>query len=374
MKTFVYKLYRNKKNKYLHNLIDIAGIIYNYCIALYKWYYRVFKKNLNKYKLQKHITKLKKRDKYSFWKLLGSQAIQNIPDRIEKAYKLFFRNLKKGIKTAPPSFKKVKKYKSFTLKQVGFKILDGNKIKIGEKIFKYFKSRDIEGDIKTITIKRDSLGDVYIHIVCDGDFKTKQTTTGKMAGCDFGLKVFLTLSNGIKILSPLFYNKSINEIRKASRNLSSKKKGSSNRKRAVMNLFRKHKKIVNQRKDHHFKLSKELAEEYDYLFFESLNLKAMQKLWGKKISDLGFYSFLRILESQSRKYGCKIRYIDKFYPSSKTCNVCGYINKELSLKDRKWVCYNCKTEHDRDVNASLNILSVGASTVGEEIIRPALAG
>ena len=129
IRTYKYKLYNTKRLKHLDRTLDIAGIIYNHCIALHKRYYRLFGKSLNKYQLQKHLTKLKKLPKCSHFKLVPSQAIQDITDRIDKAYKLFFRNQKKGIKSSPSSFKKVKKYKSFTLKQAGYKI-DGNIISL----------------------------------------------------------------------------------------------------------------------------------------------------------------------------------------------------------------------------------------------------
>ena len=116
--TYKYKLYRTKRLKHLHQIVNIAGIIYNHCIALHKRYYKLYGKSLNKYQLQKHLTKLKKLPKYAYWKQVPSQAIQDITDRIDRAYRLFFKNQKQGIKSSPPSFKKVKKYKSFTLKQV----------------------------------------------------------------------------------------------------------------------------------------------------------------------------------------------------------------------------------------------------------------
>ncbi len=142
-RTYKYKLYRSKKNKVLARRIDIAGIIYNHCLALHRRYYRLYGKHLNQYALMKHITKLKKREQYLYWSIVGSQAIQDIIQRIGKAYLLFFRNLKAGIKTASPGFKKVKKYKSFTLKQAGWKLLDGNKIRIGSQTYKYSKSRQL---------------------------------------------------------------------------------------------------------------------------------------------------------------------------------------------------------------------------------------
>ena len=166
MRTYSYKLYHAKRNKNLHKSINIAGSIYNHLIALHKRYYRLYGKSLSANKLKKHITKLKRTKKYAYWNNLGSQAIQDIAERIDRAYKLFYRNLKHGIKTAPPSFKKVRRYKSFTLKQAGYKLHEDNKITIMGKIYKYHQSRGIEGKVKTITVKRDPLGDLYLYIVC----------------------------------------------------------------------------------------------------------------------------------------------------------------------------------------------------------------
>ena len=167
MKTYCFKLYNSKKNRKLHRSIDVACQIYNHLIAVHKRYYRLYGKHLNVNQLLKHITKLKKQEKFAFWNQLGSQSIQDIAQRIEKSYKLFFKNKKLGIKTSPPSFKKTKKYKSFTLKRAGYKLLEGNRLVIMGRIYKYSKSRDIEGKIKTLTVKRNSLGEVYIYLVCD---------------------------------------------------------------------------------------------------------------------------------------------------------------------------------------------------------------
>lgn len=370
MKTFCFKIYNSKKNKYLHNQVSLAGEIYNHCIALHKRYYRMYKKSLNTYSLQKHLTKLKKLDKYSHWNQLGSQAIQDIADRIDKAYKLFFRNQKHGIKSGTPNFKKRRNYKSFTLKQAGYKLLNDNRIKIGNKIFKYFKSQDIQGDIKTLTVKRDKLGDIYIHIVTDFVETRTAPRTGEIVGFDFGLKTFLTASNDNDIESPLFFHKNNVAIRKASRKLSKKQRLSNNRRKARKNLERLHKRIANQRNDFHWKLANELTDKYDFMFFETLNIKAMQMLWGKKICDLGFYSFMLKLKYLASVKGKTVFCIGRFEPSSKTCSVCGYVYKDLELKEREWRCPECVTLHDRDRNASYNILRVGASTLGLGDVSP----
>lgn len=368
MKTYCFKLYRAKRNKKLHKTMGIAGSIYNHCIALHKRYYRLYGKSLNVNKLQKHITKLKKTKKYSFWNKLGSQAIQDIAQRIDKGYQLFFRNRKHKIKSAPPSFKKVRKYKSFTLKQAGYKLLNDNRIIILGQEYKYFKSREIEGAVKTLTVKRDPLGDIYIYLVCDKEENQVLARTGKMVGFDFGLKTFLKASDGNDIKSPLFFKENANQIKLLNRKLSSKKKGSNHRKAAKVNLARMHKKVANCRKDFHFKLAKGLSEEYAIICIEDLNIKAMQRMWGRKISDLGHASFVKILDYQCYKHGSRLIKIPRFYPSSKTCSDCGYILPDLSLSTRTWACPECGVVHDRDQNAAINILRVGASTlVGETV-------
>ena len=371
MKTYSYKLYNSKKNKRLHQQIELACEIYNHCIALHKRYYRIFGKYPHVYEIQKHITRLKRLRKYQRWKNLNSQAIQDITQRIDRAYKLFFRNLKAGVRTAPPSFKKRRKYKSFSLKQTGYKLLDGNNIRIGNRVYGYFKSREIDGNIKLLTVKRDPLGDLYLFFVTDTVESKESARTGKIVGFDFGLKTYLTTSDGQDIVSPLFFRRRINDIRKASRRLSRKRRGSNNRQKARLELARLHRKLHNQRRDFHFKLANDLCNRYDVMVFETLNLKAMQRMWGRKISDLGFASFISILKYVASSRGKSLIFIDRFEPSSKTCSVCGYINHELELSMRQWNCPECYAQHDRDRNASYNILRVGASTPGLGDVSPA---
>lgn len=220
MKTYSFKLYQHKRNKHLHRTINAASNIYNHCIALHKRYYRLFGKHLNKNKLMKHIAKLRKKNEY--WLLVGSQAVQDIIQRIDRAYQLFFKHHKKGVR--PPNFRKRIKYKSITLKQAGYKFLEANQLKIGKRVFKFWKSREIEGKIKTITIKRNPLGELFVFVVTDHIDIQVSTMTGNSAGFDFGCKIFLTCSEGFEVKSPLFFKQSFKELRLASRNHSRKKK------------------------------------------------------------------------------------------------------------------------------------------------------
>ena len=369
MKSLKFKLYSHKRNRFLKRSINAAGVIYNHCIAVHKRYYRMWGQHLNCVQLQAHIAKLRKRKE--FWQLVGSQAVQDICQRIEKAYQLFFKHQKKGVR--PPNFKKVKKYKSFTLKQAGYKFLGGNRVKIGSRVYQYWNSRAIEGTVKTLTIKRTPLGELFMVVVVDSVEQPEiQVEMSRIAGFDFGLKTFLTVSDGSQIESPQFFKQSLTAIQKASRQHSRKVKGSVNRERARQSLVRKHEDVANRRSDWFWKLAHDLTDRFDVLCFETLNLKGMQRLWGRKISDLALREFLQILDWVAQKKGKLTVYIDRWYPSSKTCFECGYVLKELDLSVREWRCPSCQSINGRDENAAKNIQTVGASTVGLGDIRRAL--
>jgi len=336
--------------------------IYNHCIALHRRYYRLYKKHLGLFDLQKHITKLKKRDKKN-WRLLNSQVIQEITERIDLSYKAFFRELKKNNrkKTSPPHFKKRKCYNSFTFKTSGWK-LNRNDIIIQGKKFKFNKDREINGDIRLVTVKKDSLGNFFICVCVKENINPRYLQTGNSVGLDFGLKTFLTTSDNEKIDSPEFLKKDLKLIRRKSKNLSSKTKGSNNRNKAKQELSKLHQSIHNKRNDWQWKIANSLVSKYDVICVEDLNIKAMQKLWGRKIGDLALTDFYQKLEYLCCVENKKFVKIDRFYASSKVCSCCGHKTESLSLKQRTWVCTSCGKEHDRDFNASKNIKMVGAST------------
>ncbi len=366
IRTYKYKLYKTKKDKHIHDVINISGIIYNHCIALHKRYYKLYRKHLNKFQLQKHLTKLKGREKYSFWKKVPSQSIQDITVRIDNAYKKFFDYAKgkSKLRVSPPSFKAVRKYKSYTLKgKVGYK-LDKNTVSLNGYKYKFWLSRPIDGTIKTVIVKRDSIGDFYICITLEKEDLKYNVATGESVGIDFGLKTFLTLSDKSEIQSPLYHLKNLTKQKRLNRNLSKKKKGSNSRKRAKIQLAKLHIKTANQRRDYFHKLSNDLANKYNNIFIEDLNMKAMQMMWGRKISDLAFSEFVNILE-----YKANVTKIDRFFPSSKTCSNCGTVKKDLDLKVRVYKCDTCNFEIDRDLNASINIKRVGTSTLAGEVVR-----
>ena len=376
MKMFCFKLYHSDHNNALMRQINIAATIYNHCLALQKRYYRLFSKYINACRMKVHLTKLKRTKRFAYMRKLGSQAVQDVAERIDRAYNLFWTNVKRKVKCSPPKFKAVRRYKSFTLKQTGWG-LDENKgrIRLGKKWYGYFQSRRIEGKVKTVTVKQDAVGDIYVYLCCDTQCEPVEARTGKSVGFDFGLKTFLTASDGHDITSPDFFKLNAKRIRVKSHKLSRKQKGSRRRERARMELARAYRKMENQRHDFHFKLARRLCEEYAGICLETLNMKGMARMWGCKIHSLGFSEFVKILSYEASKLGTRVIFVPMFYPSSQLCSVCGFKNDALKdVKVRKWDCPQCQTHHDRDRNAAKNILMAGTSAISGDAVRPEQSG
>lgn len=365
MRTYKYKLYNSKQNKRLHAAIDTAAEIWNYCIAVQRRYYKLFGKYIPANVFKKHITKLKRRKRYTHWCSLGSQAVQDVVERVDRAYNAFFTHVRehRSGRKSPPHFCKKKAYKSFTLKQTGYKFLGSNRVTIMGHDYKYTNYRPFEGDIATVTIKRNVLGELFLYVVCRIEAPLVAVRSGKTAGFDFGLKNFLTCDDGSVITSPEFLKRDMAAIRRLQRNLSSKQKGSSNRGRAKASLAREHESVSNRRRDWFYKTAKYLAEQYSVICIEDLNIKGMQKLWGRKISDIAFAEFVEILGHQCSKTGSKLVKIDRFAPSSKMCSSCGAYYGSLTLDEREWTCSSCGIHHDRDINAAINIKAIGLASI-----------
>lgn len=345
-----YKAYDTKKLQNLNRMIDTSCWVWNHCLALQKRYYALYGGYININRLQKHVAKLRKKNPR--WKELNSQSVQEICERLDASYQRFFK--KKAPR--PPKFKKSSKFTSFVLKQSGWKIQD-NMLTINKIQYKFSKSRYYE-NIKRITIKRNSLGQVFFVLCCDIKPLKYKRVGNSTIGLDFGLKTYLTLSDGQEIQSPEFFKKELSKLIKANRHLSSKKKGSNNRYKALKKLQRIYLDIYNKRQDFHWKLAHELCKHNSLICIEDLDIESMKKRWGRKVSDLSFSNFILILEQVALKYDTHIQKIDRWYPSSKLCG-CGHKNTSLKLSEREWVCTECGTINQRDLLAANNILSEG---------------
>lgn len=363
--TYQYKLYNNKQNRHLDRAIDIAAEVWNHCIALHRCYYRMYGKHLSANRLKVFLTKLKRREKYAHWKLLGSQAIQDIVERIARSYDAFFAHVKEGRsgRKAPPKFRKRTRYQSFTLKQAGYKFLEDNRVIIMGRTYKYVNHRPFVGTIKTFTVKRTKTGEFYIYLSVVQEWPDILSRTGNAVGLDFGLKHFLTMDDGKMIDSPQWYSQALKDIRKAHRAVSRCQMGSNNRRRALLNLERIYEKVSNRRKDWFFELANKLTSEYSIICIEDLNLDGMKGIWGRKVSDLAYAEFVSILEWVAKKNCCTVVKVDRWLPSSKTCHICGTVNTDLTLNDRKWKCEGCGAALDRDINAAINIRDAGLSVL-----------
>lgn len=351
MISYKFKLYKNKKNKYLELLFQEACFVWNRFLAIQRKYYQLYGKYASAVQLQKHYAKRYKRT------YLHSQTAQEVLQRLDMAYQRFFTHLAKR----PPKFKNKQAFTSFVYKQGGYSI-NGNAITLNsiKKTFKFHLSREVEGNIKRVIIKRSALGEYYVVIITDHtpNQYNIQSRNGASVGIDFGLKMYLTLSDGIEVSNPQHFKRNLRKLQQASKNLSRKTKGSHNYQRAKRSLCCLHEHITNSRKDFQWKLAHSLCKRYEYIFLEDLSLVGMTRLWGRKMHDLSHSSFVNLLCYVATKYGTTVHKIDRYYASSKLCD-CGYKYEQLRLTEREWVCPHCGQVHKRDVHAANNILRRG---------------
>jgi len=361
-KTYKYRLYRNNKvDGLLHHQINVAGMIWNHALALQKRYYKLTGKYIPLHVMKKHIAKLRmRRSPYAYWQALGSQAVQVFLEPLDEAYTRFFKK-----ESGLPHFKKVKKFKSFVLKQAGWDLEDiqegkkYRKIRIGKKTYKFIYHRPINGVIKTVIIKRDSAGRLWLCFSVIEKMEIPEgISTGKIGGFDFGLTNFLVTDEGAIIESPQYYKHDLPRLCAIQSRVSGKVKGSNNHKAGMWLINRRHIRIADKRLDYHFQLAHDLCDQYDVMVFEDLNLDAMKRLWGRKISDFGFAQFVKILDWVAFKRGKRVVKISRWERTTGKCSGCGHTQK-LELADRVFECEGCGNTLGRDHNAAINILEAG---------------
>ena len=377
MRNTKHKLFHDKSLKYLHNDLNICGVVRNHFIALSMRYYRRYGKVLSYAKMSAHLTKLKKLAKYKYWHIPYAWSLQNVLKRLARS----FREMKTHGR-GHPQLKKCQKHKGMTFSAEHIeieKVLDQQKnqrnhptyhIRLNKRWYRFALHRAIKGEIKRVQVTRDALGDMYITITEDYSEVKIEPKTGKAEGFDFGIKDFLTGSDGQRYASPMFYKQNAKKLAKAQQAYSRKVKGSKNQERERQRIARIHKKTANQRSDHHWKLAIDLCRDFDIMFFEDLNLEGMKRLWGKHVSDLAFGEFMRKLKWQAKKRIRAVLKIGKWSPSTKCCCVCGDKNETLTLADRHWTCPSCQTHLDRDQNAAINILKEGVASFGLGVVSP----
>ncbi len=349
LKAFKYRISPNKEQVVLINKhIDAVRFMFNLALETKQTAWGGYKVNLSCFDLINQIPDLKK--ECPWLKEINSQSLQSPIRNLDNAFTRFFKGLGNF-----PNFKKKSNVGSFNVPQ-NVSIVDGNlvipKFKKGITIILH---RPINGLIKQATISRTPTGKYFVSILCetnDGCQEKQIVRDNTTIGIDLGIKSYLVTSDGLKINNPKFLRNAQAKLKFIQRKYSKNK--SKKHKKLLAQL---HEKITNQRKDFLHKTSIKLIRENQSLAIETLRVSNMVKnhKLAMSIIDSGWSLFVNMLEYKAEWYGVNVLKIGSFEPSSKCCSSCGYINKELSLKDRDWICPNCNVLIDRDVNAAINI-------------------
>ncbi len=318
------------------------------------------------------LTKLKQQEKYAWLNEVSCVPTQQALRHLQTAYKNFFEK-----RTRYPKFKSKRDKQAAEYTRSAFKWDSGNKnlvlAKIGRLQVRW--SRRFESSPSTVTITKDRAGRYFATLTLD-EHRPDLPKTGEAVGIDLGISRLATLSNGERIGNPKHLRKQEEKLARAKRIFSRRQKGSNRRERQRLKVARITAKIADSRKDYLDKVTTILVRRFDVLCIEDLDVRGLlrQKKLSKYLSDVALGMMLRLLEYKASMYGKTAVKVDRYFPSSRTCNCCGFILEYLPLCLREWDCPKCKTHHDRDENAAKNILAVGHTvTARGEDVRPSSA-
>ena len=287
---------------------------------------------------------------------------------LQKAFTNFFTNPKSGF----PKFKsKHKNRKSYTTNnQKGSITLENGYLKLPKivDLIKVKQHRQIPEDykIKSVTVSQIPSGKYYASILCEYENQVQTAELKDFLGLDFSMHELYKDSNGNEPCYPRYYRQAEKRLKREQRKLSLMEKDSLNRNKQRIKVAKLHEKVANQRKDFLHKQSRQIANAYDCVCIENLDMKAMSQAlnFGKSVSDNGWGMFIKFLQYKLEEKGKRLIKVDKFFASSQICSVCGYKNSETkNLRIRAWDCPNCGTHHDRDINAAINIKNEGMRLV-----------
>jgi putative transposase len=364
LRTYRYRLYPTKAQERLfERTLDACRWVYNKTLEVRKNAWKERQESLNLYTTNQMLTQWKK--EYPSLKVAYSQALQDAQERVDRGFKAFFRRVKAGEKPGYPRFRSKNRYDSWTYPQFGFS-LDADKRRVNlSKIgaVKIILHRPVEGKIKTLTIRRGTIGDWYACFSCEIE-PVPQSYAGQAVGVDMGLHSFATLSNGEKISNPRFFRRDEKAIARTQRRLAKADQGTSQQNKLRRIVAHIHKRIANRRRDFAHKVARKLINNYDLIVFEDLNTNKMlaNHCLAKSIADAAWN---QLVQYTMYKAECAGRCVVLVNPrnTSQMCSGCGtMVVKDLSV--RIHVCPECGLILDRDENAAINILRLGLQAVG----------
>ncbi len=357
-RTYKFRLYPNKRQiELLAMHFGCTRFVYNFFLDQRIEQYKLTGKSDNYYAQAKTLTALKKQEETVWLKDVNAQTLQFAIKSLELAYTNFFKKRAKF-----PKFKSKHSKNSFTVPQAAsvaggrlfiYKFKEGIKCRV---------HREIVGKIGKVTIIKSSSGKYFVSVFTTEEYVTPIEKSGKPIGVDLGLKDLLITSEGETFKNNRYTKKYECRLAKAQRHLSRKKKGSKGFENQKLKVARLYEKISNSRADYLHKCSISLIRRYDTICIEDLNVKGIVKnhRLAKSVTDASWGKFVNMLTYKAEWNDKNVVKIDRFYPSSQTCHVCGYVNKDTKdLSVREWECPVCHAHHDRDVNAAINILRFG---------------
>ena len=369
------RLYSNKEQSIQYNkLIGCYRFVYNQCLNRKIESYKNDGITENLSTLGQFIHhELLKDDNFIWLREQNTKVLKQAVKDMLAAYKNFFEQ-----HSGFPKFKSkhdnkqscrfelgaISKRNVYTDYKISLANIKNVKFRCNKKYAEYLeKHKDC---IRQATLKRLPCGEYYLSILVDGDLTHQVKETNNNIGIDLGVKDFVITSEG-EVFNNLYFKKlEIKKIKKLQKQLSRKQKGSNNRNKARIKLAKVYKKIDDKKRYYLHSVSNSLIDENQVICMEDLNVKGMTKNHNlaESILEMNFGEFRRMLEYKASWYNRKIVFVGRFYPSSKTCHNCGYVNKELTLNDREWLCPHCGEVISRDYNAALNILDEGIRIIG----------
>lgn len=375
LKAFKYRLYPTQEQATkIDQTIGVCRLVYNLSLDVKITAYKNAGINLSVYDIQKQLVGLKK--EYDWIAETDSQALLYSIAAMGNAYDNFFKG------GGYPKFKNKrtakKSYRTKGARQ--YVNWDNNTISVPKNFnIKAKLSRKFEGRPISVCINKTTTGKYYISIVVEVGLKIpKLPAKNNAIGIDLGITTFATLSTGEKIDNPRYLAASLKRLKILQRRASKKNKGSINQKKAFKKVAVLHEKIANRRNDFLHKVSTNLIRDNqaDTICLETLIVKNMVRnhSLAKAISDVSWAEFVRQMEYKGKWFGKNIIKIDKFFASSKTCSNCGHVKEEMNLSERTWECARCKSTHDRDINAAINIRNSGMGSPGEPVELPTIVG